>query len=193
MESVANRSPEKVLVLYSNEDSITTSLASALKNTLKLRSVLEVTSESDLEEKLFNGNYLGGIIWKLDKENRNVTIRFPSTLRSIPIEVWETDKIKSDAIEATSNYSNEGFVQIIYAITAFLNNKDLSKVAQVYKDSEVRITFRPFIFDKAYKKDFYEKLHDPIKGLRENVLPFYLGILYMYPFIRLVMVSSGNI
>ncbi|KPU77840.1 uncharacterized protein Dana_GF25113, isoform F [Drosophila ananassae] len=187
MESVAEMSPEKVLLLYSNEDSITASLASALKNALKLRNVLEVESESDLEEKLFNGNYLGGIGWKSNKDYRNVTIRFPSTLRSAPIEVWETDKIKSETIETTSYYKNEGFVQIIYAITAFLNNKDISKVAQVYKDSKVRILSRPFIFDKANKKDFYEKLQDPIKELGENVLPFYLGILYIYPFVRLVM------
>jgi len=132
---------------------------------------------------------LAGIIWKVEGVNTVVTLRFPSPLRTKPNDPWNTDKSESGENMPTSVYRDEGFLQILYAIAAFLSQSDLSKPAQKYEDNGVTISSNPFILDNKYKSEINEKLFDPIKSIRKHILAFYLGILYIYPFISLVMVS----
>lgn len=179
----------KKLLLYSNENSMADKLKPALNNILKLRNVIQVKSEADMANYLVNGNYLGGILWKVDGNNTKVTIRFPSSLRTKPTHVWETDKKEADSNLPSSFYSDEGFLQIIYSITAFFSQPDLSKSAHDNKDNGVTISSNPFLFDDIYTKNLNRKLSDPIKWSREYIFAFYLGILYIYPFIRLIMVG----
>ncbi|XP_070141684.1 phospholipid-transporting ATPase ABCA3-like isoform X3 [Drosophila kikkawai] len=170
------------LLLYTNADSMADKLVPALRNSLQLSDVIRVKNEANMAKYLINGNYLGGILWKVKDMDTEVTIRFPSILRTRPDNLWHTDKRISDLPE--SYYSDEGFLQIINAITAFLSQPDSN---QAHKNSDVTIASHPFILDGKYKNYLNRVLFDPTKRREEYILGFYLGVLYIYPFIRLVM------
>jgi len=188
MERMSKESPLKELLLHTNDQSVSDKIIPALKNILKLKKIIQIKSEGNMEKHLRKGNYLAGITWKVEGDNTVVTIRFPSPLRTKPNDLWNTDKSESGENRPTSVYRDEGFLQILYAITAFLSQSDLSKPAQKYEDNGVTISSNPLILDNKYKGEINEKLLDPIKSIRKTILTFYLGILYIYPLIRLVMV-----
>ncbi|XP_020799878.1 ATP-binding cassette sub-family A member 12-like [Drosophila serrata] len=182
--------PVKKLLFHTNKDDVADSLIPALTNILKLNGVIKIKKEGDMTKHLVNGNYLGGVIWKAQGPNTKVTIRFPSALRTWPPNLWETDKRKRSSNLPTSYYRDEGFLHIMNAITAYLIQPDLAKSAQV-PDSGVTLDSQPFIeYDGKVDNrtiDFNLNNRDPIKWKREFILIFYLGLLYIYPFIRLVM------
>ncbi|SPP85043.1 blast:ATP-binding cassette sub-family A member 3 [Drosophila guanche] len=191
MEMIADVTPEKTLLLYSNKDSIVVPLKSALFNILKLRSVERVNSEKDMETTLINENFLGGIIWKVNAgeyfEYTDITIRFPSALRTIPTDLWNTNHVRGDGNTPRPLYMNEGFLQIMYAIVAFLAYPAVSNITKRYKDDGITIVSKPFLSDKEYNEYFDPQILDPMGTTLANVLPFYLSSLYIYPFVRLVM------
>jgi len=189
MERMSKESPLKELLLHTNDQSVSDKIIPALKNILKLKKIIQIKSEGNMEKHLRKGNYLAGITWKVEGDSTVVTIRFPSPLRTNTNDLWNTDKSESGENRPTSVYRDEGYLQILYAITAFLSQSDLSKPAQKYEDNGVTISSKPYILDNKYKGEINEKLLDPIESIRKNILSFYLGIFYIYPFIRLVMVS----
>jgi len=188
MERMSKESPFKELLLHTNDKSVSEKLKPALKNILKLKKIIQIKSEGNMEKHLRKGNYLAGITWKVEGDNTVVTIRFPSPLRTKPNDPWNTDKSESGENRPTSVYRDEGFLQILYAITALLSQSDLNKPAQKYEDHGVTVSSNPFILDNKFKSEIDENLLDPIKSIRKTILTFYLGILYIYPVVRLVMV-----
>ncbi|XP_030375639.1 ATP-binding cassette sub-family A member 17-like [Scaptodrosophila lebanonensis] len=133
--------------------------------------VIPADSEERLADMLKDGNYLGGIVSK----GETFTIRFPSVLRTAPLDLWKTSQLQVDSDKSDLVYVKEGFLQVMYA-TIFAT-----------EPMKIYIPSQPFNSDSDYQNKLQKMIRDPLKAARENILPLYFSTLYMYPFIRLVM------